>query len=196
MHEGQIVGGVGISGGNGEQDKAVGAAALQGFAEHIAAGGRRRAPVTAPGQVRAVLPGAERHTCAGMSRPDRGEELDLDGRAGGQRRHPDRARATTPRSPSRSRSTAEAPSATAACSVKPSTAAMNTVSFRHRSTASREPTASATAVSVLPAAIPAASRAVATSTSRPTVPRTSNCPLRRGVIPAVQTRPPCTTAGT
>ena len=34
--EGQIVGGFGVSGGNGEQDKAVGAAALQAFAEHIA----------------------------------------------------------------------------------------------------------------------------------------------------------------
>ncbi|NIJ12341.1 uncharacterized protein GlcG (DUF336 family) [Saccharomonospora amisosensis] len=33
-YEGQIVGGVGISGGNGEQDKAVGAAALRAFAEH------------------------------------------------------------------------------------------------------------------------------------------------------------------
>lgn len=35
-HHGQIVGGVGISGGNGEQDKAVGAAALEAFAKHIA----------------------------------------------------------------------------------------------------------------------------------------------------------------
>ena len=34
-HEGQIVGGFGVSGGNGEQDKAVGAAALAAFAEHI-----------------------------------------------------------------------------------------------------------------------------------------------------------------
>lgn len=31
--EGQIVGGVGISGGNGEQDKAVGAAAIEAFEE-------------------------------------------------------------------------------------------------------------------------------------------------------------------
>lgn len=36
-HEGQIVGGIGVSGGNGEQDKAVGAAALEAFAEHIEA---------------------------------------------------------------------------------------------------------------------------------------------------------------
>jgi uncharacterized protein GlcG (DUF336 family) len=35
-HEGQIVGAVGVSGGNGEQDKAVGAAALEAFAKHIA----------------------------------------------------------------------------------------------------------------------------------------------------------------
>jgi uncharacterized protein GlcG (DUF336 family) len=34
-YRGQIVGAVGISGGNGEQDKAVGAAALEAFAEHI-----------------------------------------------------------------------------------------------------------------------------------------------------------------
>ena len=34
-HEGQIVGAVGVSGGNGEQDKAVGAAALAAFAQHI-----------------------------------------------------------------------------------------------------------------------------------------------------------------
>jgi uncharacterized protein GlcG (DUF336 family) len=37
LHEGQIVGAVGVSGGNGEQDKAVGAAALQAFADHVAA---------------------------------------------------------------------------------------------------------------------------------------------------------------
>ena len=37
VHEGQIVGAVGVSGGNGEQDKAVGAAALQAFAELVAA---------------------------------------------------------------------------------------------------------------------------------------------------------------
>lgn len=36
-YEGRIVGAVGISGGNGEQDKAVGAAALEAFAEHIKA---------------------------------------------------------------------------------------------------------------------------------------------------------------
>lgn len=36
-HEGQIVGGFGVSGGNGEQDKAVGAAALEAFERHIAA---------------------------------------------------------------------------------------------------------------------------------------------------------------
>ena len=35
-YEGQIVGAVGVSGGNGEQDKAVGAAALQAFADHVA----------------------------------------------------------------------------------------------------------------------------------------------------------------
>jgi uncharacterized protein GlcG (DUF336 family) len=31
-----VVGAVGISGGNGEQDKAVGAAALDAFAKHVA----------------------------------------------------------------------------------------------------------------------------------------------------------------
>lgn len=36
-YDGQIVGAVGISGGNGEQDKAVGAAALAAFEEHMAA---------------------------------------------------------------------------------------------------------------------------------------------------------------
>ncbi|HEX5512431.1 MAG TPA: heme-binding protein [Actinomycetales bacterium] len=36
VHEGQVIGGVGISGGNGEQDKAVGAAALKAFEEKIA----------------------------------------------------------------------------------------------------------------------------------------------------------------
>jgi hypothetical protein len=36
VYDGQIVGAVGVSGGNGEQDKAVGAAALQAFAEHVA----------------------------------------------------------------------------------------------------------------------------------------------------------------
>lgn len=36
-HRGQIVGGFGVSGGNGEQDKAVGAAALDAFARHVAA---------------------------------------------------------------------------------------------------------------------------------------------------------------
>ena len=35
-YEGQIVGGFGVSGGNGEQDKAVGAAALEAFAQHMA----------------------------------------------------------------------------------------------------------------------------------------------------------------
>lgn len=35
-YEGQMVGAVGVSGGNGEQDKAVGAAALEAFAKHIA----------------------------------------------------------------------------------------------------------------------------------------------------------------
>lgn len=35
-YEGQVVGGVGVSGGNGEQDKAVGAAALEAFAQHVA----------------------------------------------------------------------------------------------------------------------------------------------------------------
>ncbi|KAA9149316.1 heme-binding protein [Amycolatopsis acidicola] len=36
VHEGQIVGAVGVSGGSGEQDKAVGAAALAAFEEHVA----------------------------------------------------------------------------------------------------------------------------------------------------------------
>ncbi|MFC5819430.1 GlcG/HbpS family heme-binding protein [Nonomuraea harbinensis] len=37
VHEGQVVGAVGVSGGNGEQDKAVGAAALRAFREKVAA---------------------------------------------------------------------------------------------------------------------------------------------------------------
>jgi uncharacterized protein GlcG (DUF336 family) len=37
-YDGQIVGAVGVSGGSGEQDKAVGAAALAAFAERVAAG--------------------------------------------------------------------------------------------------------------------------------------------------------------
>lgn len=36
VHEGQVIGGVGISGGTGEQDKAVGAAALKAFEEKVA----------------------------------------------------------------------------------------------------------------------------------------------------------------
>ncbi|WP_037574841.1 GlcG/HbpS family heme-binding protein [Phaeacidiphilus oryzae] len=36
VHQGQVVGGVGVSGGNGEQDKAVGAAALAAFESKIA----------------------------------------------------------------------------------------------------------------------------------------------------------------
>ncbi len=36
VHEGQVVGAVGVSGGNGEQDKAVGAAALRAFREKVA----------------------------------------------------------------------------------------------------------------------------------------------------------------
>lgn len=36
VHDGQVVGAVGISGGNGEQDKAVGAAALTAFEELVA----------------------------------------------------------------------------------------------------------------------------------------------------------------
>ncbi|WP_435201897.1 GlcG/HbpS family heme-binding protein [Janibacter sp. GS2] len=36
-YEGQIVGAIGVSGGNGEQDKAVGAAAIDAFAQHMAA---------------------------------------------------------------------------------------------------------------------------------------------------------------
>ena len=36
VHDGQVVGAVGVSGGNGEQDKAVGAAALGAF-EHLVA---------------------------------------------------------------------------------------------------------------------------------------------------------------
>lgn len=39
VHEGTVIGGVGVSGGNGEQDKAVGAAALAAFEEKIAAHG-------------------------------------------------------------------------------------------------------------------------------------------------------------
>jgi uncharacterized protein GlcG (DUF336 family) len=35
-YEGQIVGAVGVSGGNGEQDKAVGAAAIAAFEKHVA----------------------------------------------------------------------------------------------------------------------------------------------------------------
>ncbi|MEK6439403.1 GlcG/HbpS family heme-binding protein [Pseudonocardia sp. T1-2H] len=37
VYRDQIIGAVGVSGGNGEQDKAVGAAALAAFDEHIAA---------------------------------------------------------------------------------------------------------------------------------------------------------------
>ena len=37
VYEDRIVGGLGVSGGNGAQDKEVGAAGLQGFAEHVAA---------------------------------------------------------------------------------------------------------------------------------------------------------------
>jgi uncharacterized protein GlcG (DUF336 family) len=37
VHDGQVVGAVGVSGGNGEQDKAVGAAALKAFEEQVAA---------------------------------------------------------------------------------------------------------------------------------------------------------------
>jgi uncharacterized protein GlcG (DUF336 family) len=36
VHEGNVIGGVGISGGNGEQDKAVGAAALTAFEDKVA----------------------------------------------------------------------------------------------------------------------------------------------------------------
>jgi uncharacterized protein GlcG (DUF336 family) len=36
VYDGQVVGAVGVSGGNGEQDKAVGAAALAAFAELVA----------------------------------------------------------------------------------------------------------------------------------------------------------------
>ncbi|GLY69866.1 GlcG/HbpS family heme-binding protein [Amycolatopsis taiwanensis] len=36
VHDGQVIGAVGVSGGNGEQDKAVGAAALAAFDKHIA----------------------------------------------------------------------------------------------------------------------------------------------------------------
>ncbi len=35
-YDGQIVGAIGVSGGNGEQDKAVGAAAIEAFAQHMA----------------------------------------------------------------------------------------------------------------------------------------------------------------
>jgi len=37
VYQDRIVGGLGVSGGNGAQDKEVGAAGLQGFAEHVAA---------------------------------------------------------------------------------------------------------------------------------------------------------------
>ncbi|WEV77579.1 heme-binding protein [Janibacter cremeus] len=36
-YDGQIVGAIGVSGGNGEQDKAVGAAAIEAFAKHMEA---------------------------------------------------------------------------------------------------------------------------------------------------------------
>lgn len=36
-YDGQIVGAIGVSGGNGEQDKAVGAAAIAAFEQHLAA---------------------------------------------------------------------------------------------------------------------------------------------------------------
>jgi uncharacterized protein GlcG (DUF336 family) len=36
VHEGQVIGAVGVSGGNGQQDKAVGAAALRAFREKVA----------------------------------------------------------------------------------------------------------------------------------------------------------------
>ncbi|WP_341228963.1 heme-binding protein [Nocardioides salarius] len=35
-HDGQIVGALGVSGGNGQQDKAVGAAGIEAFAQHLA----------------------------------------------------------------------------------------------------------------------------------------------------------------
>ncbi len=38
VHEGAVIGAVGVSGGNGQQDKAVGAAALDAFATLMAAG--------------------------------------------------------------------------------------------------------------------------------------------------------------
>lgn len=38
VHDGQVIGAVGVSGGNGEQDKAVGAAALEAFARLVGAG--------------------------------------------------------------------------------------------------------------------------------------------------------------
>ena len=113
----------------------------------------------------------------------------------GSVRTPTALRATAPRSPSRSRSTEEAPSATAEWAVKPSTAAMNTVILSARSMPA-SPTASTSAVTALSAASPAASRAAAMSRSRPTTPWTTSSPCRRGVIPAVQASPPCTTAGT
>lgn len=37
VYQNRIVGGLGVSGGTGAQDKEVGAAGLQGFAEHVAA---------------------------------------------------------------------------------------------------------------------------------------------------------------
>lgn len=50
VHEGQVIGAVGVSGGNGQQDKAVGAAALAAFETLVAGGasdGNRPAPAQA-----------------------------------------------------------------------------------------------------------------------------------------------------
>src|SRR3954467_5643958 len=58
------------------------------------------------------------------------------------------------------------------------------------------PTASTSAVTALPAARPAASLASARSMLRPTTPLITSSPCRPGVMPAVQAKPPCTTAGT
>lgn len=44
VHENEVIGAVGVSGGNGQQDKAVGAAALDAFARLVAGGSDVRMP--------------------------------------------------------------------------------------------------------------------------------------------------------
>jgi hypothetical protein len=105
------------------------------------------------------------------------------------------ARAAAARSPSHSPSASEAPSATAECPANPGTHAMYTVSVRHRSIRSRPPAARAAADSALDAASHAAARPSPADRSAPTVPTAASSPSRRGVMPAVNTSPPWTTAG-